>query len=197
MFFGERFGVISPRASYIRSVCGCISASSAATEIMKTPRCSSMRASVLTREARLGLVSRSLISRSLSSLARTRTARGPAAGLVQQLAPGVLAVERLGQLLDGLPLLVAELARDLELHPVVDVAAAASRSCRGGPSPRSRWVLPCWVPGGILIRFEPFSVGTSIVAPWIASATVTGRSTSRLPSGRWRKTGEGATRVVT
>ena len=38
MFFGERFGVISPRASYIRRVCGCISASSAATEIMNTPR---------------------------------------------------------------------------------------------------------------------------------------------------------------
>ena len=31
-------GSISPRASYMRSVCGCISASSAATEIMKTPR---------------------------------------------------------------------------------------------------------------------------------------------------------------
>ena len=43
MFLGERFGVISPRASYIRSVCGCISASSAATEIMKTPRSSSIR----------------------------------------------------------------------------------------------------------------------------------------------------------
>ena len=36
--FGERLGSISPRASYMRSVCGCISASSAATEIMNTPR---------------------------------------------------------------------------------------------------------------------------------------------------------------
>ena len=36
--FGERLGSIRPRASYIRSVCGCISASSAATEIMNTPR---------------------------------------------------------------------------------------------------------------------------------------------------------------
>ena len=35
---GERFGSINPRASYMRSVCGCISASSAATEIMNTPR---------------------------------------------------------------------------------------------------------------------------------------------------------------
>ena len=36
--FGERCGSIKPRASYMRSVCGCISASSAATEIMNTPR---------------------------------------------------------------------------------------------------------------------------------------------------------------
>ena len=48
MFFGERFGAISPRASYIRSVCGCISASSAATEIMNTPRSSSSRAVAFT-----------------------------------------------------------------------------------------------------------------------------------------------------
>ena len=38
MPFGERLGSIRPRCSYMRSVCGCISASSAATEIMKTPR---------------------------------------------------------------------------------------------------------------------------------------------------------------
>ena len=44
MPFGERLGSISPRASYIRSVCGCISASSAATEIMNTPRSWSTRA---------------------------------------------------------------------------------------------------------------------------------------------------------
>ena len=52
MFFGERFGVISPRASYIRSVCGCISASSAATEIMKTPRSVSIRVVVVVRVRR-------------------------------------------------------------------------------------------------------------------------------------------------
>ena len=46
MPFGERWGSISPRASYIRSVWGCISANSAATEIMNTPRSveTSMRA---------------------------------------------------------------------------------------------------------------------------------------------------------
>ena len=44
MPLGERWGSISPRASYMRSVCGCISASSAATEIMNTPRSDSTRA---------------------------------------------------------------------------------------------------------------------------------------------------------
>ena len=43
----------------------------------------------------------------------------------------------------------------------------------------------------------PFRVGTSIVAPWIASAIVIGTVTSRLPSARWLKTGEGCTRVTT
>ena len=48
MPFGERFGSISPRASYMRSVCGCMFASSAATEIMNTPRSvsTSMRVTV-------------------------------------------------------------------------------------------------------------------------------------------------------
>ena len=67
----------------------------------------------------------------------------------------------------------------------------------GGPSPRSRCTVPCWVPAGTRIRFVPFSVGTSTVAPWIASATVIGTVTSRLPSSRWRKTGDGVTRVTT
>ena len=58
-------------------------------------------------------------------------------------------------------------------------------------------MVPCWVPAGMRIFFVPFSVGTSIVAPWIASVTLTGRSTSRLPSGLWRKTGDGETLVVT
>jgi len=34
VFFGERFGAIRPRCSYIRSVCGCMPSSSAATPIM-------------------------------------------------------------------------------------------------------------------------------------------------------------------
>ena len=34
----------------------------------------------------------------------------------------------------------------------------------GGPSPRSRWIVPCLVPGATLIFFVPSRVGTSIVA---------------------------------
>ena len=66
-----------------------------------------------------------------------------------------------------------------------------------GPSPRRRWTEPCCVPDGMRMVLDPSSVGTSIVAPWIASVTVTGRSTSRFPSGRCLKMGDGATRVVT
>jgi hypothetical protein len=67
----------------------------------------------------------------------------------------------------------------------------------GGPSPRSRWIVPCCVPAGILMRFVPVSVGTSTVPPSIASAIVIGTVTSRLPSLRCLNTGEGATRVTT
>ena len=61
---GDRCGSISPRASYMRSVCGCISASSAATEIMKTPRsevtvigssCAGVPSRLLARTASRGL----------------------------------------------------------------------------------------------------------------------------------------------
>src|SRR3982750_43699 len=67
---------------------------------------------------------------------------------------------------------------------------------RGGPSPRSRCTDPCCVPAGTRIRFEPFSVGTSTVAPRIASGIVIGTSTSRFSPLR-RKTGESDPRVIT
>ena len=54
------------------------------------------------------------------------------------------------------------------------------RASFGGPSPRRRWTVPCWVPAGTRIRFVPLSVGTSTVAPVIASTIVIGTSTSRL-----------------
>ena len=60
---------------------------------------------------------------------------------------------------------------------------------RGGPSPRSRWTVPCCVPAGRRIFLVPLRVGTSTVAPWIASEIVIGIVTSRLPSSRWTKTG--------
>ncbi len=52
------------------------------------------------------------------------------------------------------------------------------------------------MPAGTRIRFEPFSVGTSTVAPRIASGIVIGTSTSRFSPLR-RKIGESVTRVTT
>ena len=53
-----------------------------------------------------------------------------------------------------------------------------------GPSPRSRWTVPCLVPAGTRRRLEPFSVGTSTTAPSSASGIVSGTSTSRLSPTR-------------
>src|SRR3954454_23081962 len=67
----------------------------------------------------------------------------------------------------------------------------------GGPSPRRRWTVPCCVPAGTRMRLEPpDSVGTSTVAPRMASGIVIGTSTSRLSPLR-RNTGESETRVTT
>src|SRR3954471_15041996 len=50
----------------------------------------------------------------------------------------------------------------------------------GGPSPRGRWTEPCWRPGATRIFLRPFSVGTSMSGPRIASTIVTGTSASTL-----------------
>src|SRR3954470_9527637 len=65
----------------------------------------------------------------------------------------------------------------------------------GGPSPRRRCTVPCWVPAGTRMRFDPDSVGTSTVAPRIASTIVIGTSTSRFSPLRLN-TGESVTRVI-
>src|SRR3954451_8966173 len=66
----------------------------------------------------------------------------------------------------------------------------------GGPSPRRRWTVPCLVPAGTRSSLEPCSVGTSTVAPRIASGIVSGTSTSRGSPWR-RKTGDSSTWVAT
>ena len=106
--FGERWGSISPRASYIRSVCGCMSASSAATEIMNTPRsedtCTVVR-----------VVRRIAISSFLSCL---RVAR-----VLEQLRARI-AVHHLREPVDRLLLLGRQLCRHVDQEAVVDVAPA-------------------------------------------------------------------------
>src|SRR3954453_6189952 len=66
----------------------------------------------------------------------------------------------------------------------------------GGPSPRSRWTVPCLVPPGTRSFFVPCRVGTSTSAPPTASAIVIGTSTSRLSPLR-AKIGESATWQIT
>src|SRR5215210_7111139 len=67
---------------------------------------------------------------------------------------------------------------------------------RGGPSPRSRCTVPCLVAAGTRIRLVPFRVGTSTVAPRMASTMVMGTSTSRSSPLRLN-TGDSSTRVTT
>ena len=79
MPFAERFGVISPRASYMRSVCGCISASSAATEIMNTPRPVETVTRVVVRvtRRRAGPVGHQAVSSEVSRSANRRARGSP------------------------------------------------------------------------------------------------------------------------
>src|SRR3954454_22634 len=108
----------------MRRVWGCISASSAATEIMKTPRSWSIRrapSSFGLRGPRRGL---------RSAIARHSPLRPGPSGLAEEPGAGVLAVEGLSQLLDGLALLVGELRRDVDADPVIDVAAARALGVR-------------------------------------------------------------------
>src|ERR687898_881739 len=66
----------------------------------------------------------------------------------------------------------------------------------GGPPPRKRGTVPCFVPGGTRSFLVACSVGTSTSAPRIASATVIGTSTSKLSPLR-RKTCDSLTRQTT
>src|ERR1700689_5380061 len=103
---GERLGSISPRVSYMRSVCGCMLASWAATEIMNTPR----SVSICTRIALRGIV-------------------GPLGG--EQPVARVCA-HRLRQLIDRLFLLLAEMLGHVDHEAVVDVAFFFARAELGG-----------------------------------------------------------------
>src|SRR4051794_34004554 len=120
---GERLGSISPRASYMRSVCGCISASSAATEIMKTPRSASSRRSAAGPSCRL---------RAPSAIATHSPSRSGPSG-PEERGPRVRAVQRVRKLLDRVALLVGELLRHVHSYAVVDVSATRAL----GP----RWAL--------------------------------------------------------
>src|SRR5262245_9219612 len=106
----------------MRSVCGCMSASSAATEIMKTPRVSSIAVSMLCRTRRMAINVRASLASQKTRYARSLAPRSPR--LPQQLGAGIRPVHRLGEGVDRRQLLVGEALRDVDLQPVADVRVA-------------------------------------------------------------------------
>src|SRR5215208_4495197 len=98
----------------MRSVCGCISASSAATEIMNTPRSWSTRA--VTRVRRTAPIS----SGSAGS------SEGPLPPRLAQDPLARVAVHHLRELVDRAALLVGEVARHVDHEPVAQIALAVA-----------------------------------------------------------------------
>ena len=156
--FGERLGSISPRASYIRSVCGCISASSAATEIMNTPRSCSTRAVMRVRRVAISAASGRAAgsrSRGLPFITFESCSTAPA-------APSL---------------------RSSGTRSRSDSAGRRGRSrrARGGPSPRRRWTRAV-----LGARRDPQLLACRAASEprprrrASASATVIGTSTSKL-----------------
>src|SRR4051794_30880886 len=115
---------MSPRVSYMRRVWGCISASSAATEIMNTPRSVSMAVSTRWVTRRRRPVSSCLAMALAPHLAR-RSGRG-----VQHPIARVVVVHRLRELPESLLLLGAQVLGHLDLEAVEDVAAALPAGLR-------------------------------------------------------------------
>src|ERR1700747_2464711 len=108
----------------MRSVCGCICASSAATEIMNTPR----SAETFTRATPC--------SRSTFTRAPSRRAMACLRGLasLREQPRAHVAVHDLRELVDRRALLLAELARDVDHKAVVQiptVRAGAAGELRG------------------------------------------------------------------
>src|SRR5918999_5103533 len=91
----------------MRSVCGCIPASSAATEIMYTPR-------------------------AVSPSFEAATSAPPREQLLARVA-----VHHRGQVVDRLALLARERARHVDHQPVVDVAPAAAAQLRRPLAPQA------------------------------------------------------------
>src|SRR4051794_1132016 len=98
-------------------------ASSAATEIMKTPRSKSIETSTRSRRTLIGHSRSGALYAPIGS--NRRTGSSSVACFRQQIGPGVGAVEGLGEPVGRLLLLLAQLFRHLDLEPVADVALAA------------------------------------------------------------------------
>src|SRR5436190_9768046 len=113
----------------MRSVCGCMWASSAAMEIMKTPWSESIETSMRSRRTLTAHHPRSG-ALYVGIERKRRTGSSSAARFRQQLGSRVGAVERLGQRLGGLLLRLGQLLGHLDLEPVADISLAATAGLR-------------------------------------------------------------------
>ena len=172
---------------------GACCASSAATEIMNTPR----SVSTSTRRDRPPWCSPPMHGHRRRAFPPVAPRAAPApAPLPNRLARGRRA-ERLGELLDGLLLLVGELLRDVDHEAVVDVARAwrAAAELRRALAAQA---LDGAVRGARGARAASWCRRASAPAPRRRAAPrgcVSGTSTSRLSPLRL-KTGEGETWVI-
>src|SRR6187551_2169964 len=120
-------------------------ASSAATEIMKTPRSSSTEISTRSRRALKVAPPYPTLTPLERGKCRLRSPRGPP----QEVGAGVGAVQRFGQLLGCLLLLLGQLRRHVDLEPVANIAAAIAAWLRRAltaqalnrPVPGASWDL--------------------------------------------------------
>src|SRR4249919_979186 len=105
-------------------------ASSAAIEIMKTPRSASTEMSILSRRTLLTAHHPPSGALYVGIGRKRRTGSSSGTCLAQQLGPRVGAVEGLGQRLGRLLLLLGQLLGHLDLEPVADVAVALAPRLR-------------------------------------------------------------------
>src|SRR3712207_3173275 len=95
-----------------------MSASSAATEIMKTPRSESIRASIL-------VVRLVPLRSSCAAISPPSDPPGRGGRVAQKALARVGSVQRVGESVDGAALVLVEVLRHVDRHAVADVAAVS------------------------------------------------------------------------
>ena len=189
MPFGERCGSIRPRASYMRSVCGCMFGELGGDrdhEHAAVGRDLDARDRRPRRgAARAGwpVAARSSAVAQPSPPSRPRRAAAAApAPLLEQARRAGRRSSVLRERVDGLLLLVGEVVGHVDHEAVVDVALLAATAARASAGPRRAAAGRCRARSRAARAAScvPVSVGTSTSAPRSASGIVSGTSTSRF-----------------